>query len=129
MDTSALLAHLFDEEGAERVHSIFTEHAGHIGISVLSIAEMRGRLRMELDNTEEISEICSRYFDFLTVTINVDRPAAELAEHIRMSVSKRIPLVDALIAACARSRNAVLVHSDPHFAAIPDTVVRQLKLA
>jgi predicted nucleic acid-binding protein len=43
-------------------------------------------------------------------------------------VTRRLPLVDALIAATARSAGAILVHKDPHMAGIPAGVVKQLKL-
>lgn len=36
--------------------------------------------------------------------------------------------MDTLIAACAKSRDAVLVHRDKHMAAIPQELVKQLYL-
>jgi predicted nucleic acid-binding protein len=92
LDTSALLAHFFDEPGADVVQGLW--------------AALRD----------------------LTVCLPVDRAVAELACHIRAAVTRRLPLVDALIAATARSAGAILVHKDPHMAGIPAGVVKQLKL-
>lgn len=41
----------------------------------------------------------------------------------------RLPLVDALIAAAAQSRDAVLLHRDPNFTTIPKAQVKQRMLA
>lgn len=128
-DTSALIAHIFDEAGADTVQSLFRKAPGKIGICVLSITELKGRLRSEIEDQDEVHEICSRYFDFLTIHVNIDRAVAELAEHIRVTSNVRIPLIDAVIAASARSKDAVLVHRDPYFNSIPEGVVRQLNLA
>ncbi len=42
--------------------------------------------------------------------------------------TKRLPTIDALIAATAVQNKAVLVHRDPHFEAIPIEQLQQLKL-
>jgi predicted nucleic acid-binding protein len=41
---------------------------------------------------------------------------------------ERLPMVDALIAAAAQSRDACLVHRDDHMAAIPADLVQQRRL-
>ena len=128
LDTSALLAHYFDESGAESVQELFENRAYRIGICVLTIPEMRGRLRVEIGNESEILDVCKHYFDELATNVTVDRAVAECAEHIRLSTKKRLPLVDSVIAACARSIDAVLVHKDPHMSAIPNSVVKQKAL-
>ena len=38
---------------------------------------------------------------------------------------RRLPLVDALMAAVAQARNALLVHRDEHMRAIPPELLRQ----
>jgi predicted nucleic acid-binding protein len=128
-DTSALLTHYFDEPGAAIVQDIWETYPNSIGISVLTIPEFRRRLWIEIEDTAEIDYACHRYFNLLTRSVPIDRAVAELVEHIRVSTEKRIPLIDALIATCARSAGAVLVHKDPHMAVIPEGVVSQICLA
>lgn len=127
-DTSALLAHYFDEDGSEQVQRIWEEHPETIGVCVVTIPEFRGRLRAEIDNSDEIQYAAERYFSFLTQSIQIDRAVAELTDHVRVTAIKRIPLIDALIAACARAADALLVHKDPHFMTLPKNVVNQLYL-
>ena len=127
-DTSALLTHFFDEAGADIAEELLKSYPSTIGVSVLSLPEFRGRLRIELSDTGEIEYACHRYFNLLFRSIGIDRIVAELVEHIRLSASERIPLIDALIAACAKGSNAVLVHKDPHFTVIPATAVSQIYL-
>jgi predicted nucleic acid-binding protein len=127
-DTSALLTHYFDEPGAAKVQEIWETYPNSIGVSVLTVPEFRRRLWIELENTAEIDYACNRYFNLLTRSIPIDRTVAELVEHIRLSTKERIPLIDALIASCARSAGAVLVHKDPHMAVIPEGVVSQIYL-
>ena len=47
---------------------------------------------------------------------------------LRESADTRLPLIDALIAGCARAHSAVLVHRDPHMSSIPHEVVAQVVL-
>ena len=128
LDTSALLAHYFAESGADIVQRLFESKSHEIGVSVISIPEMRGRLRVEIGDISEVGSVCSHYFDVLASHVVIDRSVAECAEHIRQSTKKRLPLIDAVIAACALDRNAVLVHKDPHMSTIPTSVVEQIVL-
>jgi len=41
---------------------------------------------------------------------------------------KRLPLVDALIAAAAQAKEAILVHRDAHMRAIPSSLIDQQDL-
>jgi predicted nucleic acid-binding protein len=60
--------------------------------------------------------------------VAVDRAIALHAFTLGRKASKRLPLADALIAATAANREAVLVHRDPHFDTLPAEVLRQEKL-
>jgi predicted nucleic acid-binding protein len=128
LDTSALLAHFFDEPGAEFVQELWTSNGPRPAICAVTIAELRGRLSQELGSTEEARASADAYLQELTVCVDVDRAVAELACQIRAATPQRLPLVDALIAAAARSIGAVLVHKDPHMARIPGEVVEQIML-
>ena len=92
------------------------------------MCKSRGRLGEELGDTDEARAAAEAYLQELTVCLEVDRAVAELAWHIRAATPKRLPLVDALIAATAKAVGAILVHKDPHMAQIPAQVVQQMVL-
>lgn len=125
LDTSALLAHYFDEPGAEVVQELWAAKGKKPGISAVSIPELRGRLGRELQSAHEKDRAADAYLRELTICLPVDRAVAELAWQIREATPQRIPLVDALIAATARAADAILVHKDPHMARIPADLVKQ----
>lgn len=128
LDTSALLAHFFDEEGAEVVQKLWESRGQRPAISAVTVTELRGRLRQEIADSREAESAAEAYLDELTTCLPVDRAVAELAWHIRAATPRRLPLVDALIAATARAAGAILVHKDPHMARIPAALVEQLAL-
>ncbi len=127
LDTSALLAHYFDEPGAEVVQKLWISRT-RPGISAVTATELKGRLGQEIADSAEVEDAVDAYLNELTVCIPVDRALAELAWQIRLSTPQRLPLVDALIAATARAVGAVLVHKDPHMARIPSGLVKQVVL-
>lgn len=128
IDTSAILAHYFDEPGAAIVDELWQGTGSRIGICVLTLPELKGRLTAEVSDRQEVERAFSQYVDDLTANLVVDRETAESAILLRESVDTRLPLVDALIAACARVHSAVLVHRDPHMSSIPEGMVAQLVL-
>ncbi len=128
LDTSALLAHFFDEPGAEIVEGLWASGTATPGISVLTAAELRIRLGSELSDASEAEAAIGHYLNELTVNLPVDRAVAECAWQLRVAASRRIPLVDALIAATARSIGATLVHRDPHLRSIPEGLLSQVEL-
>jgi predicted nucleic acid-binding protein len=128
LDTSALLAHYFDEPGADIVQGLWTSRGPKPAISAVSIAELRGRLDDEGTDADEAARAADDYFGELTTCLSVDRAVAEMAWQLRALTPQRLPLVDALIAATARVAGATLVHKDPHMSRIPTQVVKQLVL-
>lgn len=128
LDTSAILAHYFDEPGAAEVNAIWQRRDNKVGICALTIPELRTRLREELDDREEAQRAFELYVDQLTTSVPVDRSAAHEAAQLRESSPSRLPLVDACIAGCAKQHNCVLVHCDPHMDQLPARAVRQLRL-
>ena len=128
LDTSAILAHYFDEPGAEMVERLWHDSGNRVAICVLTLPELKGRLAEEVPDRQEIERAFGQYVDELTASLVVDREAARSAILLRESVDGRLPLVDAVIAGCAHAHSAVLVHRDPHLAAIPHDLVPQLVL-
>lgn len=128
LDTSALLAHYFDEPGADIVERLWKGRSARPGISAVTVAELRARLNDEVADQGEAAAALDAYLNELTVCLPVDRAVAEMAWQVRQSTADRIPLVDALIAATARAADAILVHRDPHMARIPKGVLKQIVL-
>lgn len=129
LDTSALLAHYFDEPGAAEVDALWQDSGHEIAICTLTVPELHSRLVAELPELpEQIEHALERYFDELTSAIAVDRQVAEEAARLRAAARGRVPLVDACIAAAAVSTGAILVHRDPHFDRLPPERPRQLRL-
>jgi predicted nucleic acid-binding protein len=128
LDTSAVLAHYFNEAGATEVDALWSVTGHRIAICVLSLPEFRSRLRQEINDVEEIERAYRLYADHLTDPIPIDRGMAEKADEIRKATQTRIPLIDAVIAACASLTSSILVHRDPHMDCIPTSTVKQLRL-
>lgn len=122
LDTSALLAHYFDEAGAAEVDAIWQDPASRPAICVLTLAELRTRLSIEIESTDEIDRVYDLYANQLTACVPVDRRTAELAARLRDEAEHRLPLVDACIAACARLHDCPLVHRDPHLDSLAGSV-------
>ena len=128
LDTSALLAHYFNEPGAGVVESLWSDKFSSVAISAVTIAELKGRLLQEITDDAESAKAADAYLNELTICLPVDRATAELAWQLRQASPGRLPLVDALIAATARAAGAILVHKDPHMSQIPAGLVRQIML-
>lgn len=124
LDTSALLAHYFDEPGAGEVDAIWQDPSNQPAICVLTIAELRARLIAEVRSLAESERALGLYVDELTSSVPVDRAVAEEAARLRAAATGRLPLVDACIAACASRHECLLVHRDPHLDRLPKRIAR-----
>ena len=128
LDTSALLAHYFDEPGAAEVNAIWHQPENRPAICVLSIPELKTRLRAEVSDIAEADHVFDLYVNQLTISVPVDREVADEAALLRESSASRLPLVDSCIAACAKRHNCLLVHRDPHMDLLSAQDIRQLRL-
>jgi predicted nucleic acid-binding protein len=128
LDTSALLAHYFNEPGAELLDALWADESNRLAISVITVAELKGRLHHEIADDAEALSAANAYVNELTTCLPVDRATAEAAWQLRQATPSRIPLVDAIIAATARVIGAVLVHKDPHMSRISSALVSQVAL-
>lgn len=125
LDTSALLAHYLAEPGAARVQSLFEDDTVLAGTSVLALFEFDLRMhQLGLDDSARTAEL-NRYRALLDEVVNVDEAVRNEAVRLRTSASTRVASMDALIAGSAAVRGATLVHRDPHFAAIPERLLKQ----
>ncbi|MBI4328089.1 MAG: PIN domain-containing protein [Chloroflexi bacterium] len=125
LDTSAILAHYLREPGAEDVNAILAQGPEAAGISLIALVELRGRLAEVAPNPQEAERAFKLYTEMLTTVLPFSRETADAAMDLRSATHPRFPLVDALIAASAKQYGAVLVHRDPHMAAVPSSLVRQ----
>jgi predicted nucleic acid-binding protein len=129
LDTSALLAHGRRERGWSRVQALFDEPGAEVLAVSLSLTEFARRL-LELGATAaEARQTVVAYQGVLDEVIPVDAPVALTAFDLGCETPKRLPLADALIAAAAHQKGAVLVHRDAHFVPIPANLVEQLDLS
>ena len=125
LDTSALLAHYRQENGGEMVQAIFEADEAEIIIACISLPEFGRRLR-DLGAPESVvQETLASYQLLCTEVAPVDTAVALAAFAIGCRTPHRLPLVDALIAAVAQVRDAVLVHRDEHMRSIPPALLQQ----
>ena len=128
LDTSALLAHFFDEPGALETQTILDDGPDEVAVCAVTVAEFEGRLMQEGIDEDERIVASLHYFGLLARVLPVTLQTGHLAAELRECIPERLPLVDALIAATAKQHALVLVHRDAHMAAIPAHVVSQLML-
>ncbi|MDX2187633.1 MAG: PIN domain-containing protein [Opitutaceae bacterium] len=115
-DTSAVLAHFYQESGAETANALLTDTHAHIGITAVSLLELRSTiLRSVVGASPELrrnAEAAYRlYADELLETVPVTRPLVE--EAARLLDDPKGPLTEsqAVSAAAARLHDAILVHT------------------
>ena len=122
LDTSAILAHCFGEEGAGLVRKILAQKEGFVA----SVSWFE--LRVQLQEYPEADEIIRNYETAAASTFAITHEIAAAAFELRRLSGIRIPTVDALIAATAKINGLQLIHRDPHFATIPADLLKQVML-
>ena len=128
LDTSALIAYAFKEPGGERIQELIADPTVALGLSVLSVFEVWGRLKSA--GREDLFERdWPMYRELFTTVAEVTLPIVQQATALRRGASARLPTVNALIAATAAVHGATLVHRDPHFATLPADLLVQEPLA
>ena len=128
LDSSALLAYYFGETGCERVRDILADERAGVEVSVLTASEVWGRLRAEgagADAQPVFDAEWQRLSEMMTAIVPVTYEVVRRSLDLRAAAAKRLPQIDALIAATAAVRGAVLVHRDPHFLSIPADLLQQ----
>jgi len=128
LDTSALLAHVLDEPGAEEVEAILLCGRNAVALAAPVWVELDGRLRQWITDAAEHRRIFHLYTELTSLFVPVDEAAVRAANRIRRSCAGRLPLVDALIAGCAAAHGLVLVHRDRHMDGIPASEITPLRL-
>jgi predicted nucleic acid-binding protein len=128
LDTSALLALYFQEPGGAQVAAALGNPHARVCISALSVGEFWGRLRAR-GSAGDFDDAWAGLQELIDEIAPVSPDIVLASCALRQATSARLPYIDALIAATAAARNAILVHRDAHFAAIPAGILRQEMLA
>jgi predicted nucleic acid-binding protein len=114
LDTSALMAFIEDEAGAERVERILTGE--QVLIPSVALLEVCYITRQEQGQPEAEQRYALLKRTRATILWELDE--STLLTAARLKADNRISLADAMIAAFALTSHAVLVHKDPEYEAL-----------
>lgn len=118
LDSSALLTLIEDEEGADRVQEVLEEE--HSILPWLALMEMYYITQQERGQAEADHRYALVRQLPAEILWQMDEPLVLTAA--RFKAEHRLSLADAIIAAVARRRGAVLLHKDPEFEALTEQV-------
>ena len=124
LDSSAFFAFFFNEPGGRSIQRLFADNSIVIGLSILTASEFWARLKSQ-GHESAFDQEWQDHLPLFESVLPVDRTVTEKAVELRRAATARLPTIDSLIAATAAVHGAALVHSDPHFAAIPTDLLRQ----
>lgn len=118
LDTSAVMAFLEDEEGAQRVETLLRNE--EVFLPFLALLET-----YYITLQEQPEDVADKRYALLkqlpaTILWSLDEPSLLTAG--RLKATYHVSLADALIAAMAIRNKAVLVHKDPEIAALSGIV-------
>ena len=128
LDTSAVLAHLLQEHGADTVEHCISMEGGRSAISVISWVEFQLFLARSDYPRADATKIIGLYRDVLGSPLPIDDSVGEAALALRAQTPTRIHLTDLLVAACAKEHGMKLVYRDKHIQGIPEKALPQIKL-
>jgi predicted nucleic acid-binding protein len=118
LDTSALLALLEDEEGADRVEALL--RAERVYLPWVALLEVHYVSRQE--RGEDVANSRLALVKKLPAEIIWQHDEPALLQASRFKALNRISLADALIAGIASQLSAILVHKNPEFEALNGAV-------
>jgi len=115
LDTSALLAYIEDEDGAEYAEDLLTKAESNeitLYIAFVSLTEVMYITLQEKD--EGTAQARVDLIKSLSCTIEESSESLNFSA-ARLKAKNRISLADAYIAALCQTQNGILVHKDPEF--------------
>ena len=127
LDSSALLAFIEEEQGADIVQNLLERGEAEeitLLVSFMSFMEVCYISLQERDESEAQERL--RLMGALPI-LRVESTEALGVVASQLKVSYRISVADAWIAALAKDRNAILVHKDPEFEQV-EMEIKVLKL-
>jgi len=107
------------------VQTLFEDDTVVAGASILSLYEFELRLHQLGVDARSCAAELNRYRALLSEVVDVDEAVRSEAIRLRTSATTHVAAMDVLIAATASLKNATLVHRDPHFVAIPGSLLKQ----
>ena len=115
LDTSALLAYIEDEDGAEYAEELLIKAESNevtVYIAFVSLTEV-----MYITLQEKDEDTARARVDLIKSLSCIIEESSETLNFTaaRLKAKNRISLADAYIAALCQERNGVLVHKDPEF--------------
>lgn len=127
LDTSALLAYIDEEEGAEEIEGLFKlalEDKAEIFISVISSIEVF-YISWQEQGKEFAKERLKLIEDLPLIQESLGREITQFIGKIK--ATKSMSFADSCIAGLSKLKKAILVHKDPEFDQI-ENEIKQLKL-
>ncbi len=128
LDTSALLAHLLQENGWETVEHCLSPGGGKAAISTVTWVEFQLFLQRSDYAKADAAKILELYREFLGPPLPIDEAVGAVAVALRAKSATRIHLTDLLIASCAKRHSAKLVYRDKYLEGIPEKELPQVRL-
>jgi predicted nucleic acid-binding protein len=127
LDTSAILALLYGEPGADIVETVLNEAKRNRAEAFISfISRMEMLYVVWKDHGRERAVESLHYLDFLPLKV-IESNEEILLKAAELKATMPISMADSWVASSAIRLNAVLVHKDPEFEAL-SAVVRMKKL-
>ena len=121
LDSSAVLALIEEEPGAERVAKLL--RTGRAILPWIALLEVRYITLQECGAME--AERRQSYLLAIPSLVDWAVDAALLAQAAIFKAGLRLSFADSLIAAYASKHEAVLVHKDPEFDSLPPGLIRE----
>lgn len=118
LDTSAIMAFIEKEDGAERVREILLKNT--IIIPWLALLEAVYISQRELGEEEAL--IRYALLRKLNATILWNADEALLLNAARIKATHTLSIADSIIAAVACQNEAILIHKDPEYESLQDVV-------
>ena len=123
LDTSAIFAHLEDEEGSDEVEQLLLDAdrgESTVFVSFVSLTEVRYVLMQEQD-VPSADRAVAIVKSWPMRWVHSDEELCMTAA--RLKAFHRISLADSFVAATAKTLSAELMHKDPEFEALTDEIV------
>ena len=127
--TSAVLAMLLAENGGEHVAAILDDPTNVVGISALTLFEIETAVLHRTGSFAVASRMLGAVRNAVAEIVPVAAEIVDLARELRPRNTAQADAVVMIVAATAVYHGAVLIHCDPHFAALPEGRPAQENLA
>jgi predicted nucleic acid-binding protein len=114
-DTSAIMSVLYREDGGQQVEDLFD---GDDELLMPFISVMEVQYKLLRDRPESANELMATLASWPAQTVESDPVWREGAAIVK--ARGKLSVADAWVASLALMQDAVLVHKDPEFDAVPD---------